>query len=270
MDVRDAAAVWPRVLASDFLRYALAAGPAFLVFWVWRPGRLGGRRLQPRDPSRSRVLAEIAWSMSTVLIFSAVGLSILAARSAGLTCIDTSPEAATWNRTLGAVLLMVLLHDAWFYWTHRLLHWRPLFRRVHHVHHRSTSPTPWAAYAFHPVEALVQAAIFPLLVFTIPAPPQALGLFLLFMIVRNVMGHLGFEVFPHGFTRHALGRWHTTPTHHDLHHRHGSGNYGLYFTFWDDLLGTTRRAYHEAFDEVTRSARLPGGRGPTDSQVAST
>jgi hypothetical protein len=34
------------------------------------------------------------------------------------------------------VLLLDVLHDAWFYWTHRLLHWRPLYRAVHWEHHR--------------------------------------------------------------------------------------------------------------------------------------
>jgi len=264
MDVSSVLTVWPRVLESDFLRYALAAGPAFLFFWVWRPAWVRRRRTQPRDPGRHRILAEVGWSMSTVLTFSAVGLSISFARAAGFTRIDTASEAAGWGRVLAAVGLMVLIHDAWFYWTHRLLHSGPLLRHVHRVHHRSTSPTPWAAYAFHPLEALVQAAIFPLLVFTVPAHPRALGIFLIFMIARNVIGHLGFELLPRGFSRHALGRWHTTPTHHDLHHRHGSGNYGLYFTFWDEWMGTTRPEYHEEFDRVTspacglRPARVAG------------
>jgi hypothetical protein len=66
-------------------------------------------------------------------------------------------------------------------------------------------------------------------VFLIPAHPLALGLFLLYMIAQ-VVGHLGFEVFGRSFARHPLTRWHTTPTHHDLHHRRGHGNYGLYFS----------------------------------------
>lgn len=28
------------------------------------------------------------------------------------------------------------LHDAWFYWTHRLLHGRLLYKHVHAVHHK--------------------------------------------------------------------------------------------------------------------------------------
>ena len=34
------------------------------------------------------------------------------------------------------VVALDYLHDAWFYWTHRLLHWKPLYRHVHHLHHR--------------------------------------------------------------------------------------------------------------------------------------
>jgi sterol desaturase/sphingolipid hydroxylase (fatty acid hydroxylase superfamily) len=34
------------------------------------------------------------------------------------------------------IVLLDYLHDAWFYWTHRALHWRPLYRWVHWEHHR--------------------------------------------------------------------------------------------------------------------------------------
>ena len=50
---------------------------------------------------------------------------------------------AGWPRSaweVGYMLLTVValdvLHDAWFYWTHRLLHWRPLYVHVHAIHHR--------------------------------------------------------------------------------------------------------------------------------------
>lgn len=33
------------------------------------------------------------------------------------------------------VVALDYLHDAWFYWTHRLLHWRPLYVHVHAPHH---------------------------------------------------------------------------------------------------------------------------------------
>ena len=37
---------------------------------------------------------------------------------------------------VATVAALDVLHDAWFYWTHRLLHWRPLYRHVHYIHHR--------------------------------------------------------------------------------------------------------------------------------------
>jgi len=37
---------------------------------------------------------------------------------------------------LATVATLDVLHDSWFYWTHRLLHWRPLYRHVHFIHHR--------------------------------------------------------------------------------------------------------------------------------------
>ena len=41
-----------------------------------------------------------------------------------------------------SLVLMVILHDAYFYWTHRLLHHPAFFERFHRVHHLSTTPTP--------------------------------------------------------------------------------------------------------------------------------
>jgi sterol desaturase/sphingolipid hydroxylase (fatty acid hydroxylase superfamily) len=79
-----------------------------------------------------------------------------------------------------------------------------------------------------------------------------LFLFLLCMIVRNVLGHLGVEVFPRGFAGRRWTRLHTTTTHHDLHHRDFRGNDGLYFGWWDALLETEHPEYRREFDVVTQ------------------
>jgi sterol desaturase/sphingolipid hydroxylase (fatty acid hydroxylase superfamily) len=253
--------LWRKVLTVDFLRYFLTAAPFHAVFWVWRPGWIRSRRLQATEPGRARMASEFAYSMSTVVIFSAIGLSLVYAHRAGLTRIYEGVATHGWPYLVASVLVAIVAHDAYFYWTHRLLHWGPLFRLAHHVHHRSTSPTPWAAYAFHPVEALIQAGIYPLIVFLLPMHPIALTVFLTHMIVRNVIGHLGFEIGPAGFARHPFTRWHVTPTHHDLHHRFGKGNYGFYFSVWDEWMGTGRADYADAYDAVTAKRRAPQGRG---------
>jgi sterol desaturase/sphingolipid hydroxylase (fatty acid hydroxylase superfamily) len=240
-------------LVSNFLRYFLVAAAFFVVFWVW--GLWPGRRIQARRPSIAHIRSEVWWSLSTVVVFSVVGLLNTAAIKAGWTRVYFGIGERGVAGFVTSLVLMVVLHDAYFYWTHRLLHHPALFERFHRIHHLSITPTPWAAYSFHPVEAVVQAGIFPLLVFLVPAHPVALFLFLLYMIVRNVLGHLGVEVFPRGFAGRRWTRLHTTTTHHDLHHRDFRGNYGLYFGWWDTLFGTEHPDYRHEFDVVTQRRR---------------
>lgn len=71
------------------------------------------------------------------------------------------------------------------------------------------------------------------------------------MIVRNAIGHSGYEIFPRGW---ASQRWLgliTPVTHHELHHEKGGGNFGLYFTWWDRIMGTEHAEYHARFAQVT-------------------
>ena len=80
------------------------------------------------------------------------------------------------------------------------------------------------------------------------------------MMLRNAIGHSGYELFPANRNSRPLFDWMTTVTHHDLHHAHAGYNLGLYFTWWDRLMGTEHPDYHEAFRKVAnpvpwRSAR---------------
>jgi lathosterol oxidase len=70
------------------------------------------------------------------------------------------------------------------------------------------------------------------------------------MIVYNIYGHLGYELYPKGFNKHFIGRWVNTSINHNQHHQYFKGNYGLYFLFWDRMLGTIRADYDEKFEEV--------------------
>ncbi|RYF77608.1 MAG: fatty acid hydroxylase family protein, partial [Cytophagaceae bacterium] len=129
---------------------------------------------------------------------------------------------------------------------------------THLVHHKSTNPSPWAAYAFHPLEAIVEAAIVPLATFVLPLHPFTILAFLFFMIVYNVYGHLGWELFPASWNRHWFAKWLNTSVNHNQHHQYFKGNYGLYFRFWDEWMGTTRPDYDAAFARVTeKKTALP-------------
>ena len=147
--------------------------------------------------------------------------------------------------------LMLLIHDTYFYWIHRIMHHPRLFRLFHLTHHKSNNPSPWAAYAFHPLEAVLESLIFVLFLFTIPVHSLHLKFFFIFSLIYNVYGHLGYELYPRHFSKHWLGKWLNTSVAHNMHHQYFKGNYGLYFTIWDRAMGTLRKDYDENYDEVT-------------------
>lgn len=236
-------------------RYALLAGFAWLLGYVIFRRRWLHRKIVARLPRHSDVWREIAYSAVTVIIFGAVGAATYALVKAGHTQMyfKLAKHGAGWFwLSIGCV---IVLHDAYFYWSHRLLHHPRVFRWSHRVHHLSHNPTQWASYSFSPLEAVVQAAIFPLAVVLIPLHPLAFGLFMLWQIVFNVLGHTGYEIYPRWFLRSWLGRILNTPTNHIMHHETMRGNYGLYFNWWDRLMGTNHPHYEARFQEVTERSR---------------
>lgn len=250
MDAKNFIDVWSHIYLFDLLRYLIPASLAFLIFWVIARNALKHLFIQKTFPKSTQLWREFAYSMSTVVIFSFVGFGIYSAEHAGITRIYYQIGDYGWAYLVISLIMTVLFHDFYFYWTHRLMHHKRLFKYVHRVHHQSTSPSPWAAYSFHPWEALVQAMVLPLMVFTIPLHPLVIFIFLTYMIVRNVVGHLGFEILPKGFTMNRWLNWNTAITHHDMHHKHFHSNYGLYFTWWDKWMRTEHSEYHQTFDEV--------------------
>ena len=242
---------WFLFFAVDALRYAVFASIAFAVFWVWKWDALEHRRIQARRPSRRALTREVRYSMSTAVIFGTVGFAVYHLERAGLLRVYETVDQHGWLYYAASIAIAIVFHDTYFYWTHRAMHHPRLFRAVHRVHHLSTSPSPWAAYAFSPLEAVVEALVVPLLLLVVPMHESAVFVFLLYMIVMNVIGHLGIELFPRGFARSRWWRWHSTSTHHNLHHRDFRGNYGLYFTWWDRWMGTQHPDYLDEFDAVT-------------------
>jgi lathosterol oxidase len=233
-------------------RYFLLAGIAFLLYYILLRRVISYKKIQAKFPRIRDYSREIGFSALTMAIFALVPVLIvwnpaIAPHTRYYAAISTHG----WVYFILAFPLMFLIHDTYFYWTHRLMHHRRLFPLFHKVHHQSHNPSPWAAYSFHPLEALVEAGIFPVFLFSMPIHPVHLLVFFFLMILYNVYGHLGYELYPRGFSRHPLGRWINTSISHNQHHQYFKGNYGLYFTFWDRAMGTLRADYDARFEEVT-------------------
>lgn len=237
------------VLLGFLLRYLVIAGIAYLFFYQLRKNK-NRFRIQPRSPEKKIIRLEILYSLSTFVIFTAMFVFIWWMNRMEWTQLYFEIGEKGWIWFWCSVPAMLLLHDTWFYWTHRFMHLRSVFPYVHKVHHLSVNPTPWASFSFHPLEAVIEAGILPLIVLVMPVHPYALLLFLVAMTIMNVNGHLGYEIFPKGFTRKLLFRFSNTSTHHNMHHRLTKCNYGLYLNVWDRIMGTNHPEYHDHFDEV--------------------
>ena len=242
--------VWPSIFLFDLLRYLVPTTIAFILFFWYGRRRWQHLIIQGALPQSKQMWTEFKYSMSTVVIFSLVGFCIYTAEQAGFTQIYPNLNDRSWGYFVLSLAVMIAFHDFYFYWTHRWMHHQAIFKYVHRVHHLSTNPSPWAAYSFHPIEAFVQTGVFLIIVFTLPTHGLALFIFLTYMIVRNVLGHVGFEFYPKGFLRNRLFNWNTSTTHHSMHHQFFNCNYGLYFTWWDDLFGTTHKRYKETFEDI--------------------
>jgi sterol desaturase/sphingolipid hydroxylase (fatty acid hydroxylase superfamily) len=233
-------------------RYFMVAALFFFLFYVAIKNKVFYKKIQQRFPSLNDYAREIGYSVLTIIIFAFVPLFVLQYPSISRhTTYYMKIEQYGWLYFFLAFPLMLLIHDTYFYWLHRLMHHKKLFKIFHLVHHKSTNPSPWAAYAFHPLEAVVEAGIFVVFLFTLPIHKLHLLIFFFFMIVYNVYGHLGYELYPKGFNKHWLGKCINTSLNHNQHHKYFKGNYGLYFTFWDRAMGTIRKDYDQRFEEIT-------------------
>ncbi len=242
---------WFRIFQVVSLRYFVLAGIAFLICYILLRKKIGFKKIQVKFPVNKDYLREMLYSVSTIFIFTFVtwlllGIPSVKKHTTWYTDISMYGELYFWL----AFPLMLIMHDTYFYITHRLMHHPVLFKLFHLVHHKSTNPSPWAAFAFHPLEAIVEIGILAVYLFTIPVMKAHLFFFFLFMMIYNVYGHLGWELYPKNFQRSRIGKWINTSVNHNQHHQYFKGNYGLYFLWWDRLFGTIRNDYDEKFDEV--------------------
>ena len=249
--------VFPNVFLFDGGRYVVATLAMSAVLVVAHRTWLKARIIQARRPKPTDYRRELATSLRTVLVYAAVFTPVLWLKTHGVGPGHYGGPVSAGVMTL-FIVAMLIAHDAWFYWTHRLLHDRRLFRLWHRTHHKTVTPTPFTAYAFDWREAVVQTGMPIIWQLTIPTPNGAFFIFLTIMIVRNVWGHCGTEFHPRGFADHWFWGNFTTTTHHDLHHSGGLGyNFGLYFTWWDRICGTEHPRYREIFREITSRGRQP-------------
>jgi lathosterol oxidase len=231
-------------------RYYIGSAVIGFLFYKWKKPFFDTYRIQRAYPQPSQIQTEKMWMLRSLPVdFVILGI-MLALYNSGHTQIYFEIEKYGWVYWILSLLALTILQDMYFYFTHRLLHWKPLFKRVHWVHHISTNPTQWASFCFHPVEKFIELGFFPLVILALPLHPSSLIIFAFVSSLLNMLGHSGYEFGALKMGQSALARFRITSTHHNLHHQSFNYNYSLYFNFWDQLLKTEHPEYLQRFEEV--------------------
>ena len=250
--------VWVSELDFTLTRYVIFATGVWVLLWVLLAAWLRPRKIRPDTPPARQLITEFLVSVRSMTIFATAGVVIDLMDHAGVYPLQAL--AASWGPVWfwTSLVVTILVHDAYFYWTHRFMHLPAFFRRTHRRHHRSNNPSPFTAYSFDLAEAGLMVLFFVVWPMAFPMPWAANALFGLYQIARNTLLHCGYELMPARANGRPWLDFLTTTTHHDLHHAQAGYNYAAWFTWWDRWLGTEHPAYYAEFGKA--ALRLPLGR----------
>ncbi len=147
---------------------------------------------------------------------------------------------------VGWLLILPVLTSSHFYLIHRLLHWPPLYKRVHSLHHRNIHIGPWSGMSMHPVEQIIYVSSV-LVHFVIPSHPVIFLVHIYGRCLGPAFSHAGFEK----LLVKDKSVVDAADFHHQLHHRFFECNYGTVDAPWDRWFGS----FHDGSDEATVRVR---------------
>lgn len=138
------------------------------------------------------------------------------------------------------IAIFFVMEDAWHYWFHRALHYGPLYKMIHKLHHTYSAPFGLAAEYASPIEVMLLAlgtVGSPILwvSFTGDLHLFTMYLWIVARLFQAIDAHSGYD-FPWSL-RHFLPFW-AGADHHDTHHERFIGNYASSFRWWDYMLDT--------------------------------
>ncbi|OIT02275.1 methylsterol monooxygenase 2-2, partial [Nicotiana attenuata] len=146
----------------------------------------------------------------------------------------------SWKVISTQVFFYFILEDFVFYWGHRILHTKWLYKHVHSVHHEYATPFGLTSEYAHPAEILFLG--FATIVGPAITGPHliTLWLWMVLRVLETVEAHCGYH-FPWSLSNFLP--LYGGADFHDYHHRllyTKSGNYSSTFVYMDWLFGTDK------------------------------
>ncbi len=235
--------------ARNFILLLAVAGGLHLYFYRWKRQeknlKFDGRELRAKSNGftfGNQVADNMFWSLgSGVAFWTGYEALMFWAMANGY-----APHLAWADNPLWFAVLFFLT-PVWisfhFYWIHRWLHWPPLYRLAHALHHRNINVGPWSGLSMHPIEHLLFLSSI-LIHFLLAAHPLHILFHMQHQALTAATSHTGFEgVLLGDKNRLALGTFH-----HQMHHRYFECNYGNLEVPWDKWFGS----FHDGTDEANQ------------------
>ncbi|SDX09279.1 Sterol desaturase/sphingolipid hydroxylase, fatty acid hydroxylase superfamily [Albimonas donghaensis] len=238
--------------------YGVNVALYFLTGWalIAFQNRWPERRIQPNRRGEKRRAKEQKQSVLSLLVTGGCLAGGLFAQHKGWT-LWAPLELSWWSIPLMAVVSIVAF-DAWFYWMHRFMHTKLMYR-FHAEHHKSVAPTVWSTYNDDFVDAFVMQCYYLWAPLILPIPGLVLVAHRLYDHFNGTIGHSGFEFYANPSAR---APWPMVcVTFHDQHHSRFRYNYANFFSFWDRVMGTLDPKYDAAvkgFEEIAEKRPVIG------------
>ncbi|MEM7377854.1 MAG: sterol desaturase family protein [Pseudomonadota bacterium] len=252
-DVRTLEAGWvARLWLRNALLLTVVAGGLHLWF-ITLKGQ--GRQLKydHRDQAqdsraftfRNQVHDNVFWSLASgVTAWTAWEALIVWAATNGYAPSFRLADNPVWFALW--FVLIPLWSSFHFYWIHRLLHWPPIYKLAHSLHHRNINIGPWSGISMHPIETLMYFSSLAIH-FVVPSHMTHVLFHAYVQGLSPAFSHAGFESVVVGERRPMRAG----DFFHQLHHRHFNCNYGTAEMPWDRVFGS----FHDGTERVTPSRR---------------
>ena len=250
----------PGWLSQLWLRNAIlltiVAGGLHLYFYTFRAQ---GKNLKFEHKQQNRnskfftfsdqVYDNMFWSIvSGVTIWSAYEALYFWARANEYVPTLGFAENPVWFVAL--FIFIPVWSSMHFYWIHRFLHWPPLYKLAHSLHHRNVNIGPWSGISMHPIEHVLYFSTFAIH-FVVASHPLHVLFHCYYQALQPATSHCGFE----GLQRSGKKPMKLGDFFHQLHHKHFSCNYGTIQMPWDRWFGSFHDGTQESYERMMSKKR---------------